>query len=107
MLVTDAEIASVATKNLVVVGGSCINTAAATLVGGAYCGAAWTEATGVGSGQFIVKGYADSSLTSRMALLVAGYEADDTTNAATYLRNKKPDTSGETIMSLSEYQALA
>jgi len=93
IIVTDAEISSVATKNLIVVGGSCINSAAATLVGGAYCGAAWTEATGVGAGQFLIKGYASSSLTSKMALLVAGYEAADTVNAATFLVNQKPDTS--------------
>lgn len=95
VLVKDSEVSSVATKNLIVVGGSCINSAAATLVGGAYCGAMFTENTGVGSGQFIIKGYSSSSLTSKMALLVAGYEAADTVNAATYLRNQKPDTSKE------------
>ncbi len=93
VLVTDAEVSSVATKNLIVVGGSCINSAAATLVGGAYCGAAWTEATNVGTGQFLIKGYASSTLTSKLALLVAGYEAADTANAKTYLTTKKPDTS--------------
>ncbi len=93
VLVKDSEVSSVATKNLIVVGGSCINSAAATLVGGAYCGAMFTENTGVGSGQFLIKGYSDSSLTSKMALLVAGYDAADTVNAATYLRNEKPDTS--------------
>lgn len=93
VLVTDAEVSTVNSKNLVVVGGSCINTAAAALVGGAYCGSAWTGATGVGSGQFLIKGYATSSITSKMALLVAGYEAADTTNAATYLRTKTVDTS--------------
>jgi len=97
VLVTDAEVSSVATKNLIVVGGSCINSAAATLVGGAYCGAAWTEATNVGTGQFLIKGYADSTLTSKLALLVAGYEAADTTNAKTYLTTKKPDTSSAWI----------
>ena len=93
VLVTDAEVSTVNSKNLVVVGGSCINTAAAALVGGAYCGSAWTGATGVGSGQFLIKGYATSSITSKMALLVAGYEAADTTNAATYLRTNTVDTS--------------
>ena len=88
MVVKDTEVSSVATKNLIVVGGSCINSAAAALVGGAYCGAAWTTATGVGSGQFLIKSYASSSLTSGIALLVAGYEKEDTTNAATYLRTK-------------------
>ncbi|MCX6749701.1 MAG: hypothetical protein NTW17_03085 [Candidatus Pacearchaeota archaeon] len=93
VLVTDSEISTVNSKNLVVVGGSCINSAAATLVGGAYCGSAWTGATGVGSGQFLIKSYATSSITSKLALLVAGYEAADTTNAATYLRTKTVDTS--------------
>ena len=93
VLVTDSEVSSVRSKNLVVVGGSCINSAAASLVGGAYCGSAWTSATGVGSGQFLIKGYSSSSVTSKMALLVAGYEAADTTNAATYLRTQAVDTS--------------
>lgn len=88
VLVTDAEVGTVNTKNLVVVGGSCINTAAATLLGvsSGTCGSAWTAATGIGSGQFLVKGYATSSLTNKAALLVAGWEAADTTNAATWLR---------------------
>jgi hypothetical protein len=93
VLVTDSEVSSVKTKNLVVVGGSCINTAAATLVGGRYCGSAWTTATGVGAGQFLIKGYSSSSISSRLALLVAGWEAADTTNAATYLRTQSVDTS--------------
>ncbi len=93
VLVKDTEVSSVATKNLIVVGGSCINSAAAALVGGTKCGAAWTEATGIGSGQFLIKGYADSSITSEIALLVAGYDAEDTVKATTYLTNKVVDTS--------------
>jgi hypothetical protein len=93
ILVKDTEVGSVATKNLIVVGGSCINSAAAALVGGAKCGAAWTEATGIGSGQFLIKGYATSSITSKLALLVAGYDAADTVKATTYLTNKVVDTS--------------
>ncbi len=96
MVVKDTEVSSVATKNLIVVGGSCINSAAADLVGGTHCGAAWTTATGVGSGQFMIKSYASSSLTSGIALLVAGYAKEDTTNAATFLRTKANlDTSAE------------
>jgi hypothetical protein len=93
VLVKDSEVSSVATKNLIVVGGSCINSAAAALVGGTKCGAAWTAATGIQSGQFLIKGYADSSITSEVALLVAGYEAEDTVKATTYLTNKAVDTS--------------
>jgi hypothetical protein len=93
ILVKDTEVSSVSDKNLIVVGGSCINSAAAALVGGAKCGAAWTTATGVGTGQFLIKGYATSSITSKLALLVAGYDAADTVKATTYLTNKAVDTS--------------
>jgi len=94
ILVKDSEVSSVATKNLIVVGGSCINSAAASLVGGAYCGAAWTTATNVGTGEFLIKGYASPSI-GKFALLVAGYDAADTVNAATYVRTKAIDTSKE------------
>ena len=95
VLVKDSEVSSVATKNLIVVGGSCINSAAATLVGGAYCEAAWTTATNVGTGEFLIKGYDTSSITSKVALLVAGYNAADTVNAATYVRTQAFDTTKE------------
>jgi len=96
ILVKDTEVSSVSTKNLIVIGGSCINSAAATLVGGPYCGADWTTATGVGSGQFLLKGYTNPSIApTKMALLVAGYEAADTVNAATYARTQAFDTSKE------------
>ena len=93
VVVTDSEVATMSAKNLIVVGGSCINSAAATLVGGAYCGADWTEATGIGSGEFLIKGYDDSALAAgKLALLVAGYDAADTVAASEYLINKLPDT---------------
>ena len=65
VLVKDTEVSSVATKNLVIVGGSCINSAAASVLGGSYCGSAFTTATGVGSGQFLIKGYTGTSETGR------------------------------------------
>jgi hypothetical protein len=95
VLVKDTEVESVKAKNLVIVGGSCINSAAATVLGGAYCGAAFTEATGVGAGQFLIKGVQDAYTTGKLALVVAGYEAADTVNAATYLTKKDVDTSME------------
>ncbi len=97
VMVKDSEVSSVNDKNLIVVGGSCINSAAAALVGGAYCGESWTAATNVGANQYLIKGYASSSLTSKMALLVAGYEAADTAAAATYLTTQTVDTSSEII----------
>ena len=98
VLVLDSEVASVATKNLIVVGGSCVNTAAAALVGGAYCEADWTTATSAGTGQYVVKAYATSSITSKLALLVAGYEAADTTAAATYVTTTEFDTSTANVL---------
>ncbi len=85
MVATDAETAKITGKNLIVVGGSCINSVAADLLGGALCGEAFTTASGVGAGQFLVQSFAREG---KVALLVAGYEADDTTKAATYLVNQ-------------------
>lgn len=95
VLVKDSEVSSVNSKNLIIVGGSCINSAAATVLGGAYCGAGFTEATGVGSGEFMIKSVSDAYTSGKIALVVAGYDAADTVNAATYLRTQAVDTSKE------------
>jgi len=92
VLVKDSEVSSVSSKNLIIVGGSCINSAAATVLGGAYCGASFTEQTGVGSGQFLIQGFDGAFSSGKLALVVAGYDAADTVNAATYLMNKPVDT---------------
>jgi hypothetical protein len=93
ILVKDTEVSSVSSsKNLIVVGGSCINSAAATLLGGSYCTSDFTSKTGVGSGQFLIQSYGDAFSTGNIALLVAGYDAGDTVNAATYLRTQSVDT---------------
>lgn len=97
ILVKDTEVSSVSSKNLIIVGGSCINSAAATALGVAShtCGAAFTTATGVGSGQFLIKGVSGAFTTGKIALVVAGYEAADTVNAAKYLTTQTVDTSKE------------
>lgn len=92
MVITDDEVSSYSNKNLILVGGSCINSATASVLGGSYCGAAFEDATGIGSGEFMIKSMADSALTSKIALVVAGYNAADTTNAVTYLNNNDVDT---------------
>ena len=91
VLVKDSEVSSVSSKNLVVVGGSCINSVAANLVD-AGCGSAWMDSTGVGSGQFLIQSFGDAYTTGKIALLVAGYDAADTVNAAKYLRTQTVDT---------------
>jgi hypothetical protein len=89
MTVKDSEVATVAGKNLVVVGGSAINTVAAELLGGAYSEAAFTSATGVGAGEFLIQSF---NRAGKTALLVAGYNAADTEKAVTYLLNNDVDT---------------
>jgi hypothetical protein len=83
----DNQVMSVEDKNLIVVGGSCINNVAATLLGvpEGTCGEAFTAATGVGAGQYLLKVVESPYSTGKVAMLVAGYEAEDTTKAATYV----------------------
>jgi len=89
MTVLDTAVSTVAGKNLIVVGGSAINSVAADLLGGAYREAAFTTATGVAAGEFLIESFARSGKT---ALLVAGYNAADTEKATTYLLNNDIDT---------------
>ena len=81
MIVLDTEVQSVSNKNLIVVGGSCINSVAAQLIGvkPETCGEAFTEVTGIGSGQYLLKEYNSPLTEGKVALLVAGYNAEDTT----------------------------
>jgi hypothetical protein len=88
--VSDAEVASVASNNLIVVGGSCVNSVAAQLLGGALCGANFEQATGAGAGSFVIETFSQSS--GKVATLVAGYNAADTSNAAKYLTTQAVDT---------------
>lgn len=85
MVFKDSEKTSWQSKNVVVVGGSCINSAAADLLGGALCEGAFTDATGAGAGQYVVQSYGDAFTTGKIALLVAGYHAADTVAAASRL----------------------
>lgn len=89
MTVTDDEVSSVSGKNLIVVGGSAINSVAAELLGGAYSEAEFTAMTNVAAGQFLIQSF---NRNGKTALLVAGYHAADTTKAATYLVNNDVDT---------------
>ncbi|MEK6926827.1 MAG: hypothetical protein AABX11_00190 [Nanoarchaeota archaeon] len=81
-----------ATSNLIVVGGSCVNKVAAELLFGAsaaQCGAAWEQKTGIAAGSFLVESFARNG---KVATLVAGYNADDTRNAAKVLKTQTIDT---------------
>ena len=95
VLIKDVEVDKLKDKDLIIVGGSCINAAAATALGVAEhtCGADFTAATGVSSGQFLIQSVADAFTSGKIAIVVAGYDVTDTNNAATYLRTKDVDTS--------------
>jgi hypothetical protein len=79
----DNEVNSVSGKNLIVVGGSCINTVAAKILDSTVpiCTSAFTEETGVGPGQYIIKVVESPYNSDKIAMLVAGYEAAETVDA--------------------------
>jgi hypothetical protein len=87
--VMDTEASTITNKNLIVVGGSCVNSFAATLIGATYpaCGAAWETKTGVGVGKFLIQTFERDN--SKVATLVAGWADSDTKNAVTTLRTDK------------------
>lgn len=94
-IVYDAsEVSTVSNKNLIVLGGSCINTVAAQLLGSSapLCGADFTSKTQVGTGSFLIQSFASPWNSNKIALLVAGYEAPDTINAANALKSNTVDT---------------
>jgi len=88
----ELEGSGMSSKNLIVVGGSCVNSAASTLLNNAGCGASWTAATGAGSGEWIIQTFANPWASSKIATLVAGWDQGDTANAATYLTTQEPST---------------
>jgi hypothetical protein len=86
--IKDTEIESYKSRNLFVVGGSCINSVAAKLLGSEtpLCGADFTAKTNVGAGQYIIKSFASpyaAADSGKIAMLAAGYEAADTIAAVT------------------------
>ncbi len=90
--ITDAEVSSVSEKNLIVIGGSCVNSLAASLLGSStpMCGEAFTAKTSVGAGQFLIQTFDRTG--GKVATLVAGYNAGDTVNAAKFLTTQIVDT---------------
>jgi hypothetical protein len=96
LIVTDTEAASMTNKNMIVVGGSAINSMAATLLGVSYptYGEAFTAETDVGAGEYLIQSFENGE--DNVAVLVAGYNAEDTVKGATYLVNQNPDVAVNT-----------
>ena len=91
LTVLDSESSAYAGKNLIVVGGSAVNSVAASLLGltgDARFGEGFTAKTSIVSGEALIQAF---DKDGKVALLVAGYDAADTTKAASYL------TSGATV----------
>lgn len=91
----DSEIESYKNRNIVVVGGSCINAVAAALLGEErpICGAEFTEKTGVTDGHYLIQAFKNPWNQDKIAVLVAGYNAEDTTRAVNDILSKPMDLS--------------
>jgi hypothetical protein len=83
-IVKDSEVSSVSGMNLIVVGGACINTVAAQILGESapLCGDAWAAKTGAGVGKYLIQVAASPANAQKVAVLVAGYDAAQTKEAA-------------------------
>ncbi len=81
LIIKDNEIDSVKDRDLIIVGGSCINQVAASILGGNYCAEEFTGATGVAAGQALIKTVKSPYADDKIAMLVAGYNAEDTQRA--------------------------
>ena len=93
MVFTDAQKSSWQDKNVILVGGSCINSATATALGVAYgtCESAFTTATGAGTGQYIIQSVGNAFTSGKIALVVAGYNKEDTAAGASKLIGQPTD----------------
>ncbi|MBI2630304.1 hypothetical protein HYW76_04320 [Candidatus Pacearchaeota archaeon] len=96
MVVKDTEVDSVKDKNLVVVGGSCINAVARKIVDATatapICGADFTTKTSVGAGQYLIQSVESPYNAAKVAVLVAGYEASETALAVDRLKEGQVST---------------
>ena len=81
IVVRDNEVAAHLNKNLVLIGGSCINSETAKYLGGKSCGTEFTAKTGVGINQALIQKFVSLSNSAKIAIVVAGYESADTTRA--------------------------
>ncbi len=84
-VVEDMDYSDDGDSNVIAIGGSCVNAYSASLLNLPYpaCGSLFTGITNVGEDQFMIR---TASLTNdRIAVLIAGYEGQDTSNGVEYL----------------------
>lgn len=96
LAVLDVNAPAVGSENMIVVGGPCANTVAAELLGNPdVCG------EGFEPGKAMIKSFEDGD---KVALLVAGYEADDTVAATRVLANYEANSAS--LAGLSEAEVV-
>lgn len=93
----DTEANAVKDKNLIVVGGSCVNSLARMIVDATatapICGADFTAKTNVVAGGYLIQVAASPLNNGKVAMLVAGYAAADTLAAVNKVNEGNVDTS--------------
>jgi len=82
-----SQISYVKDRNLIVVGGSCINEVSASLLGGKACGEEFTAKTGVVAGKALIKSFKSPYNDGKIAVVVAGYNKADTDRAVEELKS--------------------
>jgi len=100
LVVKDNEVSSYTDKNLLVVGGSCINSVAAKILGSdtPLCAADFTAKTKVGANGYIIKTVASPYNAAKVATLVAGYNKEQTEQAVAALKlGATTDVGSETV----------
>lgn len=95
--IADAQVATVVGKNVISVGGPCINTYTASLLGGKSCDEDFTTKTGVGPGKVLIQTFDRGN--GKIATVVAGYDAADTVRGVQYvLGNSLELTAGQKVI---------
>lgn len=98
----DSDIASVGDRNLIVIGGSAVNTVSAKLLGVDYptygSEAEWKNATGVGYNQALIALMDSPYADDKVAMLIAGWEAKDTRLAIKKLLSETSELIGEKVV---------
>ena len=95
------------TTNLIVIGDSCVNSVALKLADSTqtytkygFCGEKLTELYGMEENTAVIKQYTSPYSATKIAILVAGWEMEDTMAAAKYLRDSNDKLSGLTVKKL-------
>ncbi len=87
-VIRDSQVGTVGNRDLIIIGGTCVNTETAELLNVNYpaCGDDFEDATNVGSGEFMIQTF---DRGNNVATVIAGYNAQDTRNAAELIQDEE------------------